>query len=826
MATIPGLPAWLGGNSNQTNEIIKPITDTGNRFDVVPSNSLPVVGSYNKQSVDFNDILSKFNAMNTTERKLFLADSRNLVDFNNEQIDILKNNDNTFRNEEEGRLTRLARENEIQEIRDTADIERLRTDLETVTDVWTPQTTSNNSLTNVNGGTNTANESRTTSISGSNIFNQFNIDRDDVLENSGKIGVVNESSTISNGLNIIEQAGRLPGGLAQGVVKTVTAIPGLMEGIGALDSSLYYDSSGKIQVERLAFDEAGNPAAQPNNFYRQSASNANSAIQNLTDSFVSAPTTYAAGIVGKAFDALGEALLPTATALATGGASTIFSGTALSRGLGALNAVGTELTEGSGDPGMALVAGGAEYLSETIGGQLFDNAANKLTGSNFFGNAAGRALNIAGEGLEENISSLISSTVTGQEYTIDNAIEENLVGMLTGLGLGTVASAAGNTNTNTDSRSVTASNNNTFDLSNNTGGLTFNNESNNINSPSNSTGNTVDITSRMQFADVSRLSNDLGGEITSGSSNATSESRNINGSITGATNSIAEGINNSLEIGNAQVIGNNALVMEAAPDIMPDSNPIEPTPLFPDGAPDPDAAPVRDDPGRIIEFPLSPEESPGTLIPFPSQNPIESPDVSPAENPQLIPFPTSPETQPESTPTEPIITPIESPGVTPDVNPTIIESPEIEPNQDPENAPEVNPETQPESNPEQSPQYNPSRQAEPFGEPELNPRVIENPLEQPNVLTNVDVAPSYESTQNLLAQNQNQPTNQNAVNINQLPAALPLSESMNIWSPLNNRRQETNPSYGTNNIFMGSGSSGEVFSTESYERTFNGLSSY
>jgi|GEM_PF-5965203 len=274
--------------------------------------------------------------------------------------------------------------------------------------------------------------------------------------------------------NVIAQGSRIPGGAAQGVLKTVGAIPMAVEAFDAMkdsrldpvarnENTAAVRASGEIYTQAQLIDarEAGHisqqqydntinewraggnpfdvavnasyttaPAARP---ITEGISKANAAIENWTNSWVPAPETNVAQFVATAADALGEAIPGVAASVATGGLSTasVLAGTTAGHAIGALNAVGTELVEGSGDFGRAVLAGATEWASEAIGGATFNKAAGAITSK-----AGSLVVDAIGEGIEEVIGSGIQSLVTGDAYSLADAAYEFGIGAVVGSALG------------------------------------------------------------------------------------------------------------------------------------------------------------------------------------------------------------------------------------------------------------------------------------------------------------------------------------------------------------------------------------------------------
>lgn len=285
-----------------------------------------------------------------------------------------------------------------------------------------------------------------------------------------------ETQTASLVGNAAAQAGRIPGGIAQGALKTLAA-PGILYEAAKQNTSDYrknlsdaqkyisdlrktnpyltqadlidaklageitqaqYDNyinewqangspidSGRVHgiLERTG---TGETVSKP---ITETTSKANTAVENWTNSWVPAPQSDAAVFVAKAADSLGEAIPATATAIATGGASTlsVMAGTTVSHAVGAANAFSTEMLEGSGDVGRALISGGTEWASEAIGGKLFNEAA-----ANIGNKALSGAVDAIGEGMEEIISGSAQAALTGDSYSPSQALEEFALGAAVG----------------------------------------------------------------------------------------------------------------------------------------------------------------------------------------------------------------------------------------------------------------------------------------------------------------------------------------------------------------------------------------------------------
>lgn len=272
---------------------------------------------------------------------------------------------------------------------------------------------------------------------------------------------------VDNVVNTGAQAGRIFGGVAQGTVKTVAAPLIAAEQIDAmrkkeLDKEKHKEDMQKVRgsgvpytqsdlIDKRASGEitqkqydntinswrAGeNPAdkAREKNMVDREAktpitdavSKANTSIQKVTDKAIEEPKTKAAEWVAKGADAVGEAIPTLAIAAVTGG-SNILAGTALSHASGAANAFTTELIEGSGNLERAALSGATEWGAEALGGKLFNGAADNISNK-----ALSWGANAASEGLEEVISGVAFSSLTGDSYGIEQAAEDFALGTVVG----------------------------------------------------------------------------------------------------------------------------------------------------------------------------------------------------------------------------------------------------------------------------------------------------------------------------------------------------------------------------------------------------------
>ena len=161
----------------------------------------------------------------------------------------------------------------------------------------------------------------------------------------------------------------------------------------------------------------------------ETASKIHSKVDNWTNSWVPDPKTNAATFGSIVADQLGRALPLAGLTIAKSGlnASSILRGTPLSYTGAALQGIGAEGVEGSGQPGRMLISGLAEGVSEQLGGKLFSPLASKA-GSK----TVSAGIDAIGEGLEENISGGIFSVLTGDPYSLSDAISDFAVGTAVG----------------------------------------------------------------------------------------------------------------------------------------------------------------------------------------------------------------------------------------------------------------------------------------------------------------------------------------------------------------------------------------------------------
>lgn len=242
-----------------------------------------------------------------------------------------------------------------------------------------------------------------------------------VLESSKKPPALEKT------LNTLAQTSRVIGGIFKGATK-VLAAPGLLK------ESISDKYNNKGQAANWV-----DPYASP---ITDMTKNVISGIDNKQNEWTPAPQTAAAEFTAKAANVIGEAL-PIAGLAVAGGATSalgVLAGNTLSYAAGSAQAISNELLE-SGDPGRALLKGATAYVSEKIGGATVDKLAGKIASPVLSG-----ALSAVGEGLEENIDSGITALVTGEKYTMSEAVEDFALGTAAGAVIGGTVNAANSVN--------------------------------------------------------------------------------------------------------------------------------------------------------------------------------------------------------------------------------------------------------------------------------------------------------------------------------------------------------------------------------------------
>lgn len=251
---------------------------------------------------------------------------------------------------------------------------------------------------------------------------------------------LNNNSFLDDAVNTAAQSGRVFGGVAQGTVKTLGALPILAE--SAVNAITGNDTT---------------PIAD-------AVAGANTGVQQWTDSWVPEPNNPAAEFSAKAFDAIGEAAPATVAAIATGGASVgtsaltkVAVGSVASYATAGAKGFSTEVIEGSGDIGRALVVGGIEGATEAIGGKATGAILNKVGSS--LGSGLGSKL-FTGfidsnmEGVEEVLAGGSQAALFGENYSLGQAVEDFALGATVGAVIQGGASGVNTINTSVKTSQV------------------------------------------------------------------------------------------------------------------------------------------------------------------------------------------------------------------------------------------------------------------------------------------------------------------------------------------------------------------------------------
>lgn len=294
--------------------------------------------------------------------------------------------------------------------------------------------------------------------------------------------------------SIFDQIPRIAQGVAQAGIKTIAAPAMLIENIRDGVSNVNYAQAnadinaiknnnmpttkseltaayrrGDINAQQYSdtlkkWGQTGTPVQQireANTEAPKSKTPITDAVRNLDANIekgfnawgVPQPETKAEKFAAQASDALGEAIPAVAAAIATGGTSAILSGTAASYTAGAANAFSSDLLA-KGDVKSALITGGAEAISEIIGGKTLNKAASsiskiadtaKTAAGGIASKVGGWAVDTVGEGIEEVLSGGIQGIFKGEDYTPEQAKSDFALGATVGGILGGAMNAASNT---------------------------------------------------------------------------------------------------------------------------------------------------------------------------------------------------------------------------------------------------------------------------------------------------------------------------------------------------------------------------------------------
>lgn len=645
--------------------------------------------------------------------------------------------------------------------------------------------------------------------------------------------------------NVLAQSGRILGGAVQGAAKSVFA-PGLLK--NALDRQ----HAKKIQ------SKTGDPdiLMETGQGFTDTFNAINSGMENWTNSWVPPPQTPVANVAAKVADVVGEAIPAFAVSALTGGSSAvtgggattmqIMAGNALSHATGAAAAVSTELAEGSGDPGRAMLRGATSWASEAIGGATLDKISGKIASPFLSGTVSSIS-----EGIEENIDGVLYSTISGDTYTLKDAVSDFAYGAAAGLALNGLANIG---NPSKLLAKVTQGGQISTDEivhgRNHTGEKAGGESHGSAPSiGSKSTGITSTETIDSYSVEVPYAGRTGGTDNT-----APHISGNMSPVISdGALPSIGIQVQGSTtELGNTEIQGN---AVPSTPDTEPWKFPdLEPNTIPFPTQPDPDTNPLPDTDPQIIPFPAPDDPVPNT-IPFPAPAQPD-PDI-PATDPKIIPFPSPSQPDPDADPT---IQPLETPGVDPEPNtipfPTPAQpEPSVSPDANPETQPDAQPESTPDAMPDAQPQTTPERQPQPAPQtqPEVSPDAVPDaqpetrPDTQPQPAPGINPAIEPQTVPDDVPDSASDPDPVTSVQAD--PAAHPQTNpqqqtalqedaqaqtSAQIWTAVQYQsdtapqwRDEKRRYSGTDNlIYNGRGAHGRIYESTGYAATFGGLSSY
>ena len=650
-----------------------------------------------------------------------------------------------------------------------------------------------------------------------------------------------------NVMNALKQTGRVFGGVAQGALKTVFA-PGMLK-----------EAADQRKADKLQAKTGDNPVFhQTDDTYTRTFNGANTAVENWSNSWIPEPQTGAAEVVAKLSDIVGEAIPAIGISALTGGSS-VFSGSTLGHAAGAAAAVSSELAEGSGDPGKAVMRGATAWASEALGGATIDKFAEGIASPLLsFGVSA------LGEGAEEIADGLMYSGLSGDSYTLKDAATDFAYGALAGAALGGMAnvgsidstlsnitkggqisaveivSKGGSNKAKPAGKIFNATNPGAKNIWNSIGAASSD-------TTSQTTGENPSPHIPVKHSPTSSVKPEITGSASSGIGDSAAPS--IGDSALPSIGGTQSTSTQALEVGHTEIQGN---AVPSTPDTepwkFPDQDPEPNTIPFPSPAqPDPDVQPDTQpatDP-KIIPFPAQPEPEPNT-IPFPTPAQPE-PDAPPATDPQIIPFPSEPEpdtkpaVQPFETPdadpgtqpgpepktqpeTKPNADPDAQPDAQPDTQPEIDPKPKTQPETQPKTQPDAKPDTQPQTQPDTTPKTKPK--ARPKTEPNVQPDA--KPETQPNAQPDVQPYAATQTQTQTQAETDAQ-LEQEVQSDVQAESSLQLQTEIQSQTDVlveEDEKRERRHERANSMIYSGSGAVGQVYESESYSSVFGGLSSY
>lgn len=270
--------------------------------------------------------------------------------------------------------------------------------------------------------------------------------------------------------NTLAQAGRIPGGVAKGVLKLVSFPALFVESLSSqnsrhLDYQKLEDNLNEVRssgvmytqeqlmnalhegkITQAEYDNTINEWRAGNNPYDQAVKNSyvtgapatpvtdkvneiNTKINDFTDSWVPAPQTDAAEFAANAADVVGEAVPVAALAALTGGSGAILTGTPLSYAGAFAQSYSSDWLDNE-DLSSAMLSGTINAGSEWLGGKTIDVLAAKVPNE-----IISKGISITGEGLEENAGGFVQGVITGEGYSFEDAKKDFSLGVIAGAAL-------------------------------------------------------------------------------------------------------------------------------------------------------------------------------------------------------------------------------------------------------------------------------------------------------------------------------------------------------------------------------------------------------
>ncbi len=204
------------------------------------------------------------------------------------------------------------------------------------------------------------------------------------------------------------QGPRLVGGAVKGAIETLLSPANMAQSAaqtvpedvrGLLPGSGYVGLAPELQN---SFDSIG---------WTQKAA---TTVDNITNKYVPKPTTTGGKIGAVLADEAGRAVPAVLIGKGTGAANALV-GNSAARAAGFAQSFSRSVTGGESFEG-ATINAVADYASEVVGGKVFGKVSEKINNP-----ALRMAAESAGEGLEENISGSIQSFAKGEQYSLEQA---------------------------------------------------------------------------------------------------------------------------------------------------------------------------------------------------------------------------------------------------------------------------------------------------------------------------------------------------------------------------------------------------------------------